>query len=332
RARLRGAARAGRSARLPRAPRLDRARPPLRRRARAGARRPDRARDPRGAARPHAPRSPRRRGGGAGLRRQRRGDGPLRRRGVLHPPGLHHRGRRRRRTRRRRAGGGGGDRRAAPRRPPRPGAGAAAGGPPPRDRLAARRAPGARPLRARGGLPHHLQPALDRVRGAGLAARRAARGRPAHRRGVARAPRREPARRGGGRWVLRGLALAAVGAGLAAQARHPSAACGLLATALVAAGTALAARPAVHAASFLLGAGSRRLAGPVGRLAAASLLHNPRRTALTVATLGVGLGCVVWFWTMAQSFRTSLVDALSAAVRADLVVTSAHVTSGYVEA
>src|SRR5213596_2730233 len=114
---------------------------------------------------------------------------------------------------------------------------------------------------------------------------------------------------GGGRvlWVLRGLALAAVG-------------------------TALAARPAVHAASFLLGAGSRRLAGPVGRLAAASLLHNPRRTALTVATLGVGLGCVVWFWTMAQSFRTSLVDALSAAVRADLVVTSAHVTSGYVEA
>src|SRR5204863_2759962 len=139
---------------------------------------------------------------------------------------------------------------------------------------------------------------------------------------------------GGGRvlWVLRGLALAAVGARLAAQARHPSAACGLLATALVAAGTALAARPAVHAAGFLLDAGSRRLAGPVGRLAAASLLHNPRRTALTVATLGVGLGCVVWFWTMAESFRTSLVDALSAAVRADLVVTSAHVTSGYVEA
>src|SRR5437867_1246898 len=138
----------------------------------------------------------------------------------------------------------------------------------------------------------------------------------------------------GGRapWVLRGVALAAVGAGLAAQARHPSAACGLLATALVAAGAALAARPAVHAAGFLLDAGSRRLAGPVGRLAAASLLHNPRRTALTVATLGVGLGCVVWFWTMAQSFRTSLVDAVSAAVRADLVVTSAHVTSGYVEA
>src|SRR5437773_2613624 len=132
--------------------------------------------------------------------------------------------------------------------------------------------------------------------------------------------------------VLRAVSLRTGAVWLAAQARHPSAACGLLATALVAAGAALAARPAVHAAGFLLDAGSRRLAGPVGRLAAASLLHNPRRTALTVATLGVGLGCVVWFWTMAESFRTSLVDALSAAVRADLVVTSAHVTSGYVEA
>jgi len=51
-----------------------------------------------------------------------------------------------------------------------------------------------------------------------------------------------------------------------------------------------------------------------------------------VATLGVGLGCVVWFWTMAESFRTSLVATLTAAVRADLIVTSVHVTNGYVEA
>src|SRR5262249_42010202 len=62
------------------------------------------------------------------------------------------------------------------------------------------------------------------------------------------------------------------------------------------------------------------------------LVHNPRRTALTVATVGVGLGCVVWFWTLATSFQCSLTDTLSAAVRADLIVTSAHVVSGYVEA
>src|SRR5881296_2378913 len=108
-------------------------------------------------------------------------------------------------------------------------------------------------------------------------------------------------------WVLRGVALATAGGSLAALA-------------------------AVQVAGFLLGAGARRVAGPVGRFGAASLLHNPRRTALTVATLGVGLGCVVWFWTMAESFRSSLVTALTAAVRADLVVTSVHVTNGYVEA
>src|SRR5213593_4611290 len=133
-------------------------------------------------------------------------------------------------------------------------------------------------------------------------------------------------------WVLRGVALAAAGGSLAALARHPSARSGLLATAVVAVGTALAARPAVHGAGFLLGVGARRIAGPVGRFGAASFLHNPRRTALTVATLGVGLGCMVWFWTMAESFRSSLVVALTAAVRADLVVTSVHVTNGYVEA
>src|SRR5207253_11307977 len=121
-------------------------------------------------------------------------------------------------------------------------------------------------------------------------------------------------------WVLRGVALAAAGGSLAALARHPSARSGLLATAVVAVGTALAARPAVHAAGFLLGVGARRVAGPVGRFGAASFLHNPRRTALTVATLGVGLGCVVWFWTMAESFRSSLVVALTAAGRPALAV------------
>jgi len=134
----------------------------------------------------------------------------------------------------------------------------------------------------------------------------------------------------GGRaaWAVRGAVLGAIALALGVQAAHP----GLLGTALAALATALAARPAVHAAGFLLAAGSRRFAGPAGRLAAASLLHNPRRTALTVATLGVGLGCVVWFWTMAQSFRDSLVTVLTVAVRADLVVSSTHVTNGYVEA
>jgi putative ABC transport system permease protein len=133
-------------------------------------------------------------------------------------------------------------------------------------------------------------------------------------------------------WAFRGIALAVVAGGLVGLAGYPSAASGLIATALVAVGTALVARPAVHVAGFVVGVGARRLAGPIGRFGAVSFLHNPRRTALTVATLAVGLGCVLWFWTMAQSFRSSLVTTLTAAVRADLVVTSAHVTVGYVEA
>lgn len=133
-------------------------------------------------------------------------------------------------------------------------------------------------------------------------------------------------------WAVRGAVLTAIAGCLVALVRYPSGSSGLLATALVAVGTALVARPAVHVAGFLIGIGARRMAGPVGRFGAASFLHNPRRTALTVATLAVGLGCVLWFWTMAQSFRCSLVTTLTAAVRADLVVTSSHVTSGYVEA
>jgi putative ABC transport system permease protein len=140
---------------------------------------------------------------------------------------------------------------------------------------------------------------------------------------------------GGSERALRGLriaALAVVGGGLVELTRHPSAASGLLATALVAAGVALVSRPAVQAAGRVVGAVARRIAGPIGRFGVASLQRNPRRTALTVATLAVGLGCVVWFWTMAESFRTSLMRTLTAAVRVDLVATSTHVTSGYVEA
>jgi putative ABC transport system permease protein len=142
----------------------------------------------------------------------------------------------------------------------------------------------------------------------------------------------QPGASGRAHCLVRLAALAAIGLAIVTQARRPSAGSALVATALVAIGTALAARPALGATGTLLVEGSRRLAGPTGRLAAESFLHNPRRAALTVATLGVGLGCVVWFWTLAQSFRSSLVDALTAGIRADLVVTSVHVTHGYVEA
>jgi putative ABC transport system permease protein len=115
------------------------------------------------------------------------------------------------------------------------------------------------------------------------------------------------------------------------RATHAPAA-GLTATALLAIGIALAARPLLTVAGPMLATASRRLGGPIGWFASMSLLRNPRRTALTMGTVGVGLGCVVWLWTITTSFQYSLAATLTAAVRADLVVSSTHIDSGYVEA
>ncbi len=48
--------------------------------------------------------------------------------------------------------------------------------------------------------------------------------------------------------------------------------------------------------------------------------------------LGVGLGCVLWLWMVAQSFERSVIDVLTQAMRSDLVVSSSHVESGFLEA
>src|SRR5437870_201650 len=65
-------------------------------------------------------------------------------------------------------------------------------------------------------------------------------------------------------WVLRGVALATAGGGLAALARLPSGCAVLLTTAVVAVGTALAARPAVLLVT-LLGVADTLLAAVIGR-------------------------------------------------------------------
>jgi putative ABC transport system permease protein len=142
----------------------------------------------------------------------------------------------------------------------------------------------------------------------------------------------QPVLRGRAMSLLRGAVLAAIALVVAAQHVAPSAASGLAATGLIAVAIALAARWVVSGTAAALGAACRRLGGPVGRFASGNLSRNPRRAALTVGTVGVGLGCVVWFWTLAASFEGSVVTTLTAAVRADLVVSSSHVTSGYVEA
>jgi len=76
---------------------------------------------------------------------------------------------------------------------------------------------------------------------------------------------------------------------------------GLAATGLIAVGTALAARPVLDLIRRPLLAGFRLLAGPTGELAIKNITQNPRRAALTIAMLGVGLACVFWLWMVAHS-------------------------------
>lgn len=71
---------------------------------------------------------------------------------------------------------------------------------------------------------------------------------------------------------------------------------------------------------------------PISRIAVKNLGENARRSALTVAMLAVGASSVLWLWTVADSFQTSVIHAVSSAMRADLVVSSSHNESGFLEA
>jgi putative ABC transport system permease protein len=132
-------------------------------------------------------------------------------------------------------------------------------------------------------------------------------------------------------WLWRASIAAALAASLALQAATGRAAWGLAATACIAAATATAALPLLRLIHPFLGTALARTIGPVGRLVAGALEHNPRRVALTVAMLGVGLGSVFWLGTIARSFERSMLGIFSQAMRADLVVGSAHMAAGYLE-
>jgi putative ABC transport system permease protein len=102
----------------------------------------------------------------------------------------------------------------------------------------------------------------------------------------------------------------------------------LLATVLVCAVPA----PLLRGSAGAIASVWRTLLGPVGTLAASTLRQNPRRAALTVATLAVGLGVVLLFAILGQSLERTLIEQLALGFRADLVVTSPFVSGGYVTA
>lgn len=134
------------------------------------------------------------------------------------------------------------------------------------------------------------------------------------------------------RWVIRAAIGASIVAAVAMQSLTGIPSWGLLATGLIAVGTAVAARPLLGLLRQPLLNVFHRLGGPTGELAIKNITQNPRRAALTVAMLGVGLACVFWLWMVAHSFQASVIDAVSGAMRADLVVSSSHIESGFLEA
>ena len=126
--------------------------------------------------------------------------------------------------------------------------------------------------------------------------------------------------------------LVAIAALVAWQLRSGGSALGIVTTALAAVATCALARPLVVTGGAILSRLWETWFGPTGEFATSQLRQQPRRCALTVATLGVGLGTVLMFGMLGWSFECSLVRALTSRLHVDLVVTSAYVAGGYVGA
>lgn len=134
------------------------------------------------------------------------------------------------------------------------------------------------------------------------------------------------------RWLARFVLPVAAMIAVAFEIPLQSPALGLTASFLILVSAASLARPLV---AILRWGPLQRLLwriGPTERLAAAGLERSARRTALTIATLGVGFAVVTWLWVLATSVEQSVISVMPGIFRADLVVGSIRLGSGYVEA
>jgi putative ABC transport system permease protein len=132
--------------------------------------------------------------------------------------------------------------------------------------------------------------------------------------------------------ALRVLTISAAAVAIALEVRTGAPMWGLIATFLLVTAPALLARPIVVALSW---AGLRRLsirADPRIATALASLLRNPRRTGLTLATFSVGFGVVTWLLVLTSSIERSVVSILHGLFQADLAVSSIPAPTASLEA
>lgn len=133
-------------------------------------------------------------------------------------------------------------------------------------------------------------------------------------------------------WSVRALLLVSALAAVGAQTVTHVAAWGLLATALICVIAALFAAPLLRLANGVLLTALPRITSPSTRFTASLIGQNTRRTSLTVAMLGVGLGAVLWLMIVAGSFEQSLVETMPQVLRADLVISAVRVGSQAMEA
>ncbi|MFN8543120.1 MAG: ABC transporter permease [Candidatus Binatia bacterium] len=134
------------------------------------------------------------------------------------------------------------------------------------------------------------------------------------------------------RWAF-GAALALSVCGLvAAQFAYEAALLGEITTVVLALLACVHARPIVQVGSVLLAPTWERVFGPKGRAAARGIRQQAGRVGLTVATIAVGVGAIVMFGVLGASFEHTLVKVLTARMRADLVITSALRSGGYLGA
>lgn len=132
------------------------------------------------------------------------------------------------------------------------------------------------------------------------------------------------------RWIQLGLpaVLTVILAAIGLQEMTRAAGWGLVVTALVPIAIVLGVEPLVEFLLERLEPLVRWLTGPSGSLAVMTLRRSPQRTAFTVATLGIGVGAVLWLGIVAWSFERSVIDAHRSAALADLVISSPHIASG----
>lgn len=107
---------------------------------------------------------------------------------------------------------------------------------------------------------------------------------------------------------------------------------GLVATVVLAIAASIGAVPFALHGSRLVRSLLPRLFGAAAEFAADSLCERPRQAALTIATVGVGIGASLMFGILGYSFQRTLVDRAAVRMQSDIIVWSALSSGSWMSA